>query len=203
MQTRRTFGKLLLGSVGVLSTLGTMTLETACTFGTVFASILKYVNVGLQAFQSIVDLLSGAGVLPVGEGTVIDTAILLVKTGFADLQTAVNNYNASTGDKTTLLGKISTALSVLQASIQQFWNDLKIPDSKLSSLVQGLLGVILSVLAGFATQLPTPATTAIAKRAAELPNRINVPAQKLSPKEFKAKFNQQLTENGYTQYIVK
>lgn len=201
--TRRAFGKLSFGALALGSTLGTMTLETACTFGSVFSQILKYVGVGLQAFQAVVDLLTSAGVIPLGAGPAITAIIALVKAGFADLQVAVTNYNNNPGDKTTLLGKISAALAAVEASIQTFWNDLKIPDAKLAALVQGLLGLIISTLAGFMSQLPSPPPTPAMTDAAQLPNRITVQAQKLTMKQFKSNFNALLAENGYAQYAIK
>jgi hypothetical protein len=201
--TRRAFGTLSLGALSVISVLGSTAVESACTFGTVFSAILKYVGVGLQAFQAVLDLLISAGVLPVGSGPAINAIVALVKAGFADLQVAVTNYNNNPGDKTTMLGKISAALAALEANIQTFWNDLKIPDAKLAALVQGLLGLIISTLAGFLTQLPTPPPTPAMADAARLPNRLVVQAQKLSMKQFKANFNALLAQNGYAQFAIK
>jgi hypothetical protein len=201
--TRRGFTKLSFGALALASTIGGTVFETACTFGTVFSAILKYVGVGLQAFQAVVDLLTGAGVLPIGAGPGILAIVALVKAGFADLQTAVTNYNNNPGDKTTLLGKISTALATLQANIQQFWNDLQIPDGKLASLVQGLLGLIISTLQGFATQLPPPAPTPAMEASAQLPKRLSVAPQKLSLSEFKKRFNTLLIENGHAESVIR
>jgi hypothetical protein len=201
--SRRSFAQLSLGAVALASTLGSTVLETACTFGTVFAAILKYVGVGLQAFQAVVDLLTGAGVLPLGSAPALDAIIALVKAGFADLQVAVTNYNNNPGDKTTLLGKISAALASLEANIQTFWSDLQIPDGKLAALVQGLLGIIISTLQGFATQLPAPAPTPALKAAAENPKRLTVPTLKLTPAQFKKRFNALLEQNGYPQLAIR
>lgn len=201
--TRRGFVQTSLGGLTLVSVIGTSALETACTFGTVFSAILKYIGVGLQAFQAVVDLLVSAGVLTVGTGPAVLAIVALVKAGFADLQTAVNNYNADPSNKITLLGKISAALAALEGSIQQFWNDLQIPDGKLASLVQGLLGLIVSVLQGFAAQLPTPAPTPAMEKAAQLPKRLNVVPLKMSQKQFKQRFNDLLTEAGYPQSVIR
>jgi len=191
-----------LSAISLLS-MPVMLNTVACTFGSVFSEMLKYIGVGLQGFQAVVDLLAGAGVIPVGSGTGIDLLISLVKAAFADLNAAITAYQAApSASKASYLGKLSTVLSVLQANIQQFWNDLKIPDAKMASTVQGLLGIILSTLAGFSESLPTPAPTPSALKAASLPNRLSVAPQKRTPSQFKKAFNQELATSGYTQYLI-
>lgn len=200
MITRRIFGKMGLG-LGAATALASMLVTTACN---TFDNILKYVNVGLQAFQSIVDLLTGAGVIPPGEGTLIDLAIALVKSGFADVQTAVNDYDSAPADqKSSLKLKIALALSILEANIQSFWSDLKIPDVKLASLVQGLIGIILSTLGAFSATLPTPPANVKAENAKALAHRITVSPKARTVHEFKSDFNKLLVTNGYTQYSIK
>lgn len=185
---------------GTLAIAGGSIMNTGCWLtGNVFNSIMGYISVGLQAFSAVTQLLTGSGVITATEGTAIATVINLVKVGFADLQTAVANYeNAPAAQKATLMGKVSTALADLEGVIQQFWNDLQIPDVKLANLIQGLLGIILSTLSGFATQLPAPAGV----KARVLAKTIVVPPQKRSQKQFKKDFNQILKENGYSQYEV-
>lgn len=196
--SRRSFGqKLAFAGIAISGS----SLLTACPpFSSVYQKILQYVNVGLQAFQSVVNLLVASGVINVAEGTAISAAVNLVKVAFADLQTAVNNYLNSTGDKSTLIGKISVALAAVQASIQQFWNDLNIPDARLSSLVEGLLGVILSVLAGFQTQLPAPPPTAV--KAVTGGKMIRVAAKRESVKDLKKEFNDILKQNGKSEFAI-
>lgn len=199
MNRRKFFG---FGAMGALA-LTTLS-NTACFLSqNVYQSILAYVAVGLQAVQSVVDLLSGSGVIQVGTGTAIDTIINLIKVAFADLQTAVTNYiNAPAANKSTLLGEISTALATVEAYIQQFWNDLSIPDAKLASLVQGLLGIILSTLAAFATQLPAPASTPAIEKAAKLAKQIPVTPVKRNTKQFKSDWNAALAAAGQSQYEI-
>lgn len=186
-------------SGGALAVVGGTVMNTGCWFSqSVFDSIIKYVGVGLQAFNAVVSLLTGAGVINPIEGSAILGLINLVKAGFADLQTAVNNYNnAPATDKQTLLGKIATALAVLEGSIQQFWNDLQLPNAGLAGIIEGLLGIILSTLSGFASSLPT---VSVSKKA--LARQIVVPAKKRTPKQFKKDFNTVLVQGGYAQYQV-
>jgi hypothetical protein len=99
-----------------------------------------------------------------------------------------------------LAGKIATALTAAEDSVQQFWNALKIPDAKLAALIEGLLGVIISTLSGFAAALPAPAAPpARAQRA----KRIATPAQRRSVKQFKQDFNGVLARSGYEKYALQ
>lgn len=185
--TRRQFAKVL-SSVGTAFVFANTLAISACN---VFTDILKYIPVGLQGFMSVIDLLSGNGVINPVEGTAIDVLINIVKAGFADLAAATESYNnAPAADKATLKGKLALVLADVQASIQQFWGDVHIPDPKLAQTVQGLLGLILSTLAGFGISLPVPAvkSTRVMKVEA-LGNRITFTPKKRTQAEFKKEFN--------------
>jgi hypothetical protein len=193
--TRRSFGTLW-GTCLLALSIGPSLLLSGC--GTTFAAILSWIDTGLSAFASVVDLLVGQGVLMVPVGSAIDLLIKAIKAAIADIGTAVSNYNAApAASKTTLEGKISTALVVAQNLIAQFWNDLSIPDTKLASTVAGLLGLIVSTLAGFMSLLPpAPAPVAITPVQKALP----VSTQRLTTAQFKVKFNAILAANGFSNY---
>lgn len=189
---RRSFLGRALTAVCSFVVLGTTATLTGCTS---FQSILNYVQVGLQAFEAILSILAGAGVLV----TPIQAVTALVKAGFADLETAVNDYNAApAAGKTTLSGKISTAITVLQNEIANFWTSLNLPNGNLAQTISGLLGVIVSTLEGFLTQLPAPAAAR-----AKLPAQISGPAHARSTNQFKADFNKILAANNYSQYALR
>jgi len=160
---------------------------TACWFsGNVFTQIMAYVGVGLTAFQAVVSLVPGFG-------PQVEIIVQLVKAGFADLQLAVQDYNnAPAANKATLLGKISTVLADLQSEIDGFWANLNLPTGTLSTLVKGLLGIILSTLAGFATLLPQPVGAKTQFNA----KTIGVTPQKRSKKEFENDFNAAMVAGG-------
>lgn len=193
---RRNF--FLYSSVGAIT--GSTVLTTGCWFSSnLFTSITKYVGVGLQGFSAIVGILEGAGIINPVAGTAIFALINLVKAGFADLQTAVNNYNAAPAEqKQTLLGKISVAVATLEQSLQEFWSDLQIPNPGLATVIEGLLGVILSTLAGWSSGLPAP--VGVQKRA--LAKAIVVTPKKRSPSQFKKDFNAIIVQGAYGQYTV-
>lgn len=199
--TRRFFGKGL-GMIGLLSALGSTLFTVGCG---IVNEIASYVGIGLQAFQSIVDILSGAGVITIGEGSAIDAIVALVKSGFADLAAAVSAYdNAPASAKQSLLGKISTVISIIMAQIQQFWNDLHIPDPRLADTIKGLLGIILATLAGFLTQLPSPGPAAVKAndKVKALPNTLPVKAQVRKMTDFKHDFNSILEQNGFGEHKI-
>ena len=184
MNRRELVNRLFLG----VSAFAIASFNTACWLtGSVFTEIMSYVGIGLTAFQAVVDLLDPAAALAV------DAIIKLVKAGFADLQLAVQAYNnAPAADKTTLLQKIATVLSVLQNDIQTFWSSLNLPPGTLATLIQGLLGIILSTLAGFAGQLPAPVAVQLKVPANAMP----VTPQKRNKKQFEKDFNLVMTGAG-------
>lgn len=165
-----------------------------------FDNIAKWVGVGIAGVSSVVSLLAGAGIGTTSEGVAITLVLKLLKAGFADVQAAIAEYeNAPAANKATAKGRISTALQALADQIQKFWNDLSIPDAKLGALIQGLLGIVLTAISGFMTQLPPPVTTATA---VNLPRRINVAPRKMSHGEFRNEFNGLLNQAGYSSYGI-
>jgi len=129
------------------------------------------------------------------ESALLTAIVTAVKAGFADLETVVNQYEAAAAaDKATLLGKISTVLSIVISDIQNFWNNLNIPNPAIGAIVEGILGIILSVLKGFLGALPAPAPTPATARV--FAKVINTPARKMSKSQFEAEVNAILTQNG-------
>ena len=181
----------------LLFVLGSM-FETACSWNqSVYEQIIGYVGVGLQGFQAVVDLLVGQGVIKTGQGTAVDSVITLVNAAFAALQTAVADYqSAPAANKATMLGKISTALQVAENDIGKFWQSLSIPDANLAATIAGLLGIIVSTLAGFAVKLPAPP----ASMKAVIPPALAAAPKARTAKEFKKDFNNILDQNGFGQY---
>lgn len=203
--TRRGFANMF-SKIGMAAGLGSIVaVDTACPawLSNVYNDILKYAPVALSAVASVVAILTGNGVAIT---PIISAVIALIKTGIADLQTAVTQYNnAPAGQKTGLLGAVSEALTVAEADVQQFWSDLTIPDAKLSSLIQGLLGIIVSTLQGFQTQVPAPVTPVAAQARtmrASLPKTITVTPKVRSVSQFRKEFNAALTAGGEAQHAI-
>jgi hypothetical protein len=188
-----------------LSSLGMFLLaaaSSAWTFGcNTLDNIVKWLGVGTQALNSVVGLLTGAGIINTVEGAAISLVLKLIKAGFADVQAAVDEYDrADPASKLTLKGKISTALQALTDQIQKFWNDLSIPNSQLAGLIQGILGVILTAIAGFMTQLPTPVTPSTSM---QLSRRISVTPRKMNAQQFVSEINTLLNQAGQSQFSIR
>jgi hypothetical protein len=200
MINRRNFAGTL-GKWSLITAL--LSVTTACPFGSIYKTILEYIPVGLSALAAVLSILTGNGITL---SPVIQAALDLVKTAFADVQVAVDQYQQSDpAGKATWLGKISEALTVAEANLQKFWADLALPQGKLADLIEGLLGIIISTLMGFQTQLPT-STTPIAMQAramkATLGKAISVPAKVRSAKQFRTDFDMALANGGEGQHKI-
>ena len=163
------------------------------SFSNVFSDISTYVGLGVTAVSGVVAILSGGGIVSTAAGVAITAVLALIKAGFADISAAVAEYeNAAPADKATLEGKISTAIQAVVDQIQNFWNDLKIPDAKLASTVQGLLELIVGTLSAFLTKLPAaPAAPTVTAR------KLAVAPKMRTAKGFVKDYNNILAQNGY------
>lgn len=191
MQTRRQFGKTVaVGTLGV--GIGITTMGVSCD--TVFQDIENYVPIGLAAFQEVISLINPT------EAALLAPIIQIVKAGFADLESDITQYiNAPATSKSTLLGKIETAVSIVIGNLNQFWSDLKLPDGNLATTIIGVLQVVISTLAAF---LPLIGIPALAKSTA--PNAIPVlprTKKQLQKAQVKADINAAFSHGGYTNTI--
>jgi len=185
------------GLLALAASGGAMIFQAGCS---VFDSIVAYVGVGLSAVVAVANLLAGSGVTSVGSGEAISAVVDLIKKAFADVQVAIAQYEGAPADqKATLKQKVATALQAVADEIQKFWSDLAIPDPKLGDLVHGLLGIVLSTLAGFAAQLPAPVST---PKAAVLKKRVVFSPKKRSVAKFRDDFNKLLEQGGYSSYKI-
>ena len=128
----------------------------------------------------------------------------------ADVLAAIDQYNnAPAADKTTLLAKISLILSDLSQNIQTFVSDVlpSLSGNTALALVTGLISLILSTLAGFAAQLPTPPAGAVgahAHRAARaVPAGIVIAPKVLSRKNFVKQYNALCASNGHAEISLR
>jgi hypothetical protein len=193
------------GGLGLAVTILTVPLLSSiagCASST-YTKLIAYINVALQAFESVVSILSATGILPPG----VSVIVAMVKAGFADVLTAVNNYNAApAADKTTFLLKIATVAQVLQNDLASFWSNLNIPNPALEAIIQGLLGIITTTLGAFQALLPTPPVPVPmpAVEAKEMGRRAVLPVvgRMRSVAQFKADWNVALGPT-YQQYMLR
>jgi phage-related protein len=195
MQTRRQFGKTIMGAVPTIALaggLGITTMGLSC--GSIFTDIEDYVPIGLEAFQEVLNLISPA------EGAALATIITAVKATFADLTTVISNYqNAPAADKSTLIGKITTAINAVMQELQQFWNDANLPSGTLASTIEGVLQVVISTLAAF---LPLLGGVLLpAKKLGKTIPIIPYTKSQLKTKTVKANVNAVFAKYGYSNHI--
>ena len=175
---------------------GSALFTTGCN---VFNKIVAWLGVGIAATKSIINLLSGAGIVNTVQGVALSAVLDTIKAAFADVQAAVAAYeNADPASKATFAGRISMALQALGDQFQKLWSDLNIPHASLASLVQGLIGIILSTIAGFQAQLPAPVSPPLS-----LSRRMAVVAQRRDEKRFRYDFNSLLAQSGQSQYSIQ
>lgn len=202
---RRAFAGML-GKLALVPLALQIAVTSGCTFDSVWNDLKKYAPVGLSAVASVVSILTGAGVVGVPTSTTISFILGIINKGFGDLTAAINQYQAApAASKDGIAGQISEILTVIETNIQQFWSDLTIPDAKLADLVQGLLGIITSTLAGFLTQLPAPVTPVAIQATrvrAQLKRTIPAVAKKRSLSAFKSDFNSLLKDTQYKQHTI-
>jgi hypothetical protein len=199
---RRRFVKLCGALCAVCSPLFTL---AGCSFSSVYADILAYVPAALSAFSVVLSILSAAGITLCA---ICAGLVNTVKAAFADLQTAITLYDdAPQSGKTTLLGKISTALLVAEEVLQEFWSNLDIPDSGIAGTIEGIIQIILETLMGFQSAIPAPPAVTTESAAAlhrrqSLAKTIRYTPTRRSLKQFKSAINAFLVTKGYSQYSI-
>jgi hypothetical protein len=190
MQSRRSFIQRTSLFLGALAVSGSTMLLTAC------ASV---VNDLLTAFQTILNILSAAGLVPGGA---------LVATALSNVIADVQAYEAApAADKATLGEKLALVIQIAEAQLQTWFTGLGLTGT-LAVIIESLVGVILSTLAGLLPTLPVPPTVpAEIVAARSLAHQITFkPVATITltkggldkaSKQFRSQFNGQLTANGY------
>jgi len=175
---------------GALAVSGSTMFLTACA---------AVVNDLLTAFQSILNILSAAGILPGGA---------LVSTALSNVIADVKIYeNAPAADKASAGEKLSLVIQIAQAQLQTWFSGLGLT-GVLAAVVESLVSVILGTLAGLLPTLPVPPTSAPEIAAAKALSRrvvyrpvatITITRSGLDKAsgQFRKSFNAALTSNGY------
>lgn len=187
-----------LGTAVVVATAGgSMFVLEGCAFS--MASVLAWTKVGNGTIGSIVNLLVGAGILACATCSVLANAAMAAITAIG---AAVQNYqNADPTTKTSLLGKIQTALQAGLAASTAFFESLSIPGQSLASLIVGLAGLVLNAIAGFIGQVGTPAV-AMARSVKVAAQSVAVTPVVMSAKQFQSAVNKLLVQYGYPQEVL-
>ena len=189
---RRSFAKSALALLGAIAISGGSMIMVAC--GSV-------VNDLVTAFQSILNILISAGIVPGGLATIVVTAL-------NDVIDAVQAYeSAPAADKQSLGEKLALIITIAQADLQSWFSGLNLTGT-LAAIVESLVAVLLSELAGLLPTLPQPVTIPdVVRIARALPHQITYRpigaititkrGMKRASDKFRARFNALLTADGY------
>jgi len=120
---------------------------------------------------------------------VADTA----KTGLQTIQALVNSYNAApSAQKATILGRIDTGLTAVQANLQQILSSARLLNPQLQATITGIVTLAEGTL--LAIQTLVPAAKA-GPKAAQL--------QPPSPAALKASYNAIVLQGGLARYEIR
>ena len=191
MQTRRGFIQRVSMLFGALAVSG----------GTMFMSACGVVNNLLTAFQTILNILSAAGLVP--GGALVTTALSAV---ISELQAY---ESAPAADKDSIGMDLSLAIQLAQARLQSWFSGLNLT-GPLAVVIESLVSVILSTLAGLLPTLPVPPQSRYAAISSELkavPHPviyrpvgtiiINKKGLRRAYEQFRTSFNAVLVAYGY------
>jgi hypothetical protein len=180
--TRRDFGKYV-GAGALALGIGEITMGLSCN------NITQDV---LTAFNAIVGILGGAGIIPGGP------IVSVVSLALQDVIVDVVAYNAAPSvDKTTTGLKLALAIQLAQAQLQTFYSGLNLTGT-LAIVVEGGINIILSTLAGFLPVLPIlPIPSPALKVAMTLPKQIVYVPMKRTARQFRSDFNKVFINNNY------
>jgi hypothetical protein len=193
MMTRRQFSKVSFVSLII----GAAVSVSGCLFSTVEADIAAYVPIALQAV---------AGVLAIfdpGVAAIFTPLVTLINAGLASVQKAIADWQAADAtQKPGLVGGITAALQVVESDFQNFLTSVDVNAPGVSTAVNSLVSIILGVLLAFQNKLggaPVSAAHTMTVRAKTL----QIEPLKLSPKQFKAAFNQRAESLGHKECCIR
>jgi len=166
-----------------------------CSFQSGVAELGKYLPVAVQAFEGIVSILVANGAVGSAQAGALDADASQVQASFADLQGAINAYNAvPAADKQTALTKVIAVLGVVQSDIAKFETDVHVNNPKTQATIQAACALVATTLAAIAVNLgPAPAKGSMKSARATVP----------SAKEFKAQYNRIVISGGYSNVVLK
>lgn len=156
-------------------------------------SLSALINIIVSALASLQTLL---GSLIPPAAAVILTA---VKAGLADLSAAIAQYDAApASEKTTLLAKIDLLLTDIVSNFQLFINQVLPGAGTLVTVIEGIVELILSTIAGIRGDFPQSSTLSAMSIRMSRGTVAIVPVRR-DAKRFKKSFNTLVANAGYPQ----
>jgi hypothetical protein len=191
MQSRRSFIQRTATFLGALALSGTTVFLTGCS---------NLANDLVTAFADILSILSAAGIVP--GGALVTAALNAVLSEVQAFE------NAPAADKTSIGQDLSLAIQLAQARLQTWFQSLNLTGT-LATVIESLVSVILSNLAGLLPTLPVPPSLPAEITEAGRRQKITykpVPTisvtrsgLKQASLRFRMAFNDDLTSHGYQQ----
>jgi hypothetical protein len=173
-----------------------------CTASSVMQDLFNWIPVGLSAVNSVLTLLSGAGIL-LGPGVLV--TIAMIQTGLTDLKLAIAQYQSTTPPPVGSLAKIDTFLSDLVSNLGNVLNQLPSGPANIVTLVAGLGELVLTTIQGFMVKIPAVAAS-LPKTQATLGHGMMIsgqaaipltPRKDLTRRGFIHDFNKQAVAGGH------
>lgn len=185
------------GVIGLALAGAVATSLSGCSFN--IQDILNWVPTATQSISSILSLLVSAGVLACMTCSALANVALAAITAIG---TAVQAYlNAPAADKTTLLGKIQTALQAALTASSAFFQTINVPDQKLFTLIIGIASLVLSAISGFIGQVggTTPSSAMVMANATPITYK---PKVYTSTRSYKSDFNKLVAGAGHAELAM-
>jgi hypothetical protein len=180
MENRRTFFSKIAGVMAMA-----VVMTTGCSLSSIETDIMNYVPLILSGLTAVLTFIPGT------QG--VAAIVALIKVGTADLILAIKAYQAAPA--TTSFGQ--KIVLVIEDIITNF-KDLvaQIPGS---AVVNSLVGIIISTLAGFAQVLPQPAGMRVNLR---MPGNRNLVPVRRSKSKFIKDFNDASVAAGHAPLLT-
>jgi hypothetical protein len=197
--TRRDFGKYAGGAALVLASSAAINLE-GCTSASVFTDIENWVPVGLQAFQGIVSLLEGVGLI----NPVISPLIAAIIAGFDDVLADVKAYQAIVPPPAGMLAKIEEVFSLIVSNFQSMLSQLQISGGTLVNVIIGLAQVIISTITGLVGKLPASSSVRITSGSFKVGrDTVSYVPMARTRRQFKKDYNKIAAAGGHPEIELK
>ena len=197
--TRREFiGHLATGAAFVALGGSTIFMLDGCAFN--IQTVLAWVPTATNAIGNVLTLLAGAGIIACVTCSALANVALAAITAVGNAVTAY--LNAPATNKTTLLGKIQTALQAALSASTAFFESLTIPDQNIFNLIVGIASLVLSAISGFIGQLgggtPVAASVRMAQKSVSYSPKVYT-----SVSAFKGDLNKLYTSYGHPEFVTK
>lgn len=205
--SRRGFTKLM-GAVSLLSLAEWQALFlSGCS--NVWDDIIAYAPVGISAVTNLLNLLGSFGIIPVGSGTAAAALISAITTGWNDVVADVKLYQSEPANA-TLAQKIEDELQAISNQVTAFRANLNLGTSTEAKIIQALLSLILTTIAGFISAVAAKAGVPTAAAIKKSRRTVIVGGQSLviEPKyrkrsEFVKEWNAAVDQAGHAEIEIK